>query len=1306
MPKYDQLIVECLSKIDDAGRKILELDSVLQNICKTVQCLGFDFVWLQLKNEEEHIIETRYGVGSRPEWFGLGWSGLAKHTILGEPALWDIQAHIVMHDPPRIEIIAGHDRRFDDYIFKKFKHKDLVRMFGPIILAPEEVNLESLRWDVLKEIYPNVDRPSGDDRRTVLEVCPQGLVAADGQWLQVIGTIEAGFYDSSREISPELALQTATMAGQRAGDLYRASLENVFKTIAQGARNIIGSEAASLHFAWDDTSTELSRFIYEAQDGRHFPSVRRLRSNGLGQRALQERQALWVPNKDLGHDEQYLREFYPQAYKDGMKAEAAIPIFFQGEGEDLYNDDSRDGHSPEKQGLLYVMFEKPHWFTKDEITCLEVLRDRATEAIREATYYTKEHDRARRVTVTNHIVRLLADNPESPFLLEEIAGVTLNLLAADVVSVYEYDAQKKKFLSDRPTIAGRLTEPDLIIEPDPTSLAVDDRSTPALLLKTRENLYEVDATSNPILAAKRDSDQFPKSFVARERVKSAAGLILRGETLVESGEEIFGLMFVNYRRRHRFTYQDRQFAETLASIAAIAIRNRRFKKAIQGVLDEIRDRLLEICAREPEPEAVLRNVLSELHKIVPFDIATYYEHAAISGDDLGDRHPESSSTIRRIRFAFDPQRRGFQWQMRWLSVPKVIEAWIRQPRAIITDVQTFIERQPPETAEYLRKHASTQMAMQESIRSFLYFPLRSGNDIVSGISFGARTPRRFDESHWEKLNAVGLAQVLGFVRRAHRQRSEDFSRRLANLFQSHTAPAQLASDLVREIAEEFRWDYVGIFRAARVLGNFQLVAQHDNSGKLTTDNSFQQPIDRGVLGATLRCGRSIRILDVDTEEGVRFDYIQRGVYRSCMCLPIEVASNIEWILDCESTQQAAFAKPDQDALEDLIRNLQTTLGLWFEMRVSGALLEHTSQGVVLTGANNRIERMNAKALQLFGLLELGTEERQLGSFGADAFSSDVLSRKQAVSNVQLRILGGDKVERRVLGSSALSDEAFNRWIWLFTDSAEREWIANIGYARATVEQVAAQARGPLMLAIALIKRLNSMVAESGTSSAVSEQLLTRILRTLSKADLTYERLVQAMALRQQIGVDRLLEAFETGLSAEKRKALKLIRPTQPVDVRGTPDSLSRSLVDVFGHLYMSRQPNSLIICSTAQNQSHVAIAFEAELTESTSGLQPIDTQGQEDALLKRWLVALIARFSALLGLRQQPVTDTLLQVEAFAAALPKLGQKLGRDQPAIYRARWDLLDEGGDLTETELPNGRHQVEIRLMRAIGSERDSR
>jgi GAF domain-containing protein len=600
MPEYDLLVVESFSKIENASRELLKLDQILEDISRKIQsCLGFDFVAIQLKNKEEQTIETVYGTGSSSEW-----SGLAKHTIQGDQELWDIQAHIVMHNPPRIEIIAGRDRRFDEYIFNKFKHENQVRVFAPIIHAASDVNLETLSWNVLEGLLPNVDGPSRDDRRTVLEIRSEDLVGANGQRWEAIGTIEAGFHDSGRQIPPKLAKRMAIMAAQRAGDLHRASLENVFRTIAQSARSVTEADAASLHFARvdNDTDAELAHYVYEAWEGRRFPSVTSPRSNGLGQQALQKRQVLFVPDKDLGHDDQYLNKFYRRAYEEGMRAEAAIPIFFREEGDGLYGDGSGDARRPEKQGLLYVRFERPHWFTKGEIACLEVLAARATEAIRRATYDAKERDRARRLTNMHHIARSLAEDPASPFLLEEIAGVALNILAADIVSVYEYEEQEDKFLSDRPTIAGRLIEPDLMTAP------LDEMSAPALLLKTRENIYADNAGSNPILSAKRATEQYPNSFIDRERVKSTAALLLRGEVSEQRGypkEEVLGLMFVSYRTYHRFTSEDHKVTETLASTAAIAIRNRRMsfqpadrlEKAIRKGFEAISRRAIERIER-------------------------------------------------------------------------------------------------------------------------------------------------------------------------------------------------------------------------------------------------------------------------------------------------------------------------------------------------------------------------------------------------------------------------------------------------------------------------------------------------------------------------------------------------------------------------------------------------------------------------------------------------------------------------------------------------------------------------------------
>jgi len=297
------------------------------------------------------------------------------------------------------------------------------------------------------------------------------------------------------------------------------------------------------------------------------------------------------------------------------------------------------------------------------------------------------------------------------------------------------------------------------------------------------------------------------------------------------------------------------------------------------LISDTRADLLDVCARQ-EPEAVLRAVLSKLHEIVPFDIATYYEHAVATDDEATGNDPESSSSIRRVRFAFDPQRPDFEWPMRWLSVPKVIDAWSREPRPFIDDMQSFIAQLPPASADYLQQHLSVQAAMREGLQSFFYFPLWEGKDIVSALSFASRTPRRFSRLHWDALDAIGLSQILGLIRASYER---SFRRRVADLFQSHTAPMQLAGDFVREIAEEFGWDYVGVFRVVRVLDHFRVVAQYDSTGKLTIDESYLQPLDQGVLGAVLRRKQPIRISDVDSDEGRRVGYIKLGENKSCLC---------------------------------------------------------------------------------------------------------------------------------------------------------------------------------------------------------------------------------------------------------------------------------------------------------------------------------------------------------------------------------------------------------------------------------------
>jgi GAF domain-containing protein len=567
--------------LESATRELSRRDQILEEIAKDIRVNGFDFVDIQLINKEHKTIETVFSHGLSTEWFAI-----AKHTIQGDPGLWDINASVAMHEPPVIEIIAGHDRRFDRYLFEKFAHCNHVRVFVPIILAPSEVKLESMRWDRLEGLFPNVVYiPSHNDRRTVFQIHKEDWAGARVWHSQVIGTIEAGFYDSSCEISPSLALQTALIAGKWAWNVYRASLDNVFSTIARGAISMIGASAACLYFAEaeNETDTKSVHYVYEASEGRHLGMSPT--SDGLGQLALQMRKPLFMPDPDLGHDERYLREVDRHAYDAGLRAVAAIPIVFSEESDSMYVEAVGEAPKLEKQGLLYVGFDMPHSFTADEITKLEVLASRAVDAIRVATNYTYTRNRARVLANLHQLAQSLADNPASKSTLEEIAGVALNILAADIVLVYEYDERQRRFVEDRPTIAGRS------IEPPVTPVIEDELSVPALLLQTQANIYSADALSNPILAPKQNVGRFAKSFVARERVKSAAAVILKGGSPDENPrEEIFGLIFINYRTAHYFTAEERKLIETIASTAAIAIRHRRIlsqrsdlTRAIEGI---------------------------------------------------------------------------------------------------------------------------------------------------------------------------------------------------------------------------------------------------------------------------------------------------------------------------------------------------------------------------------------------------------------------------------------------------------------------------------------------------------------------------------------------------------------------------------------------------------------------------------------------------------------------------------------------------------------------------------------------------
>ncbi|OQW90806.1 MAG: hypothetical protein BWK78_06155 [Thiotrichaceae bacterium IS1] len=385
---------------------------------------------------------------------------------------------------------------------------------------------------------------------------------------EIIGTLEAGYYipnasfqQLKSEINYEQAIGLFRFAARQALAIRKKLLSYALEKVAKGAKQILKADSADLHFLFDDRRGIEGSYVYQVCTGRdcrrflksHLPRYQS--PDSLGQRAIRDRKPKFVPDPVEGHDELALEKFNEPAFNDGFRATVAFPLFVG-----------------DKHGVLYVHFRKTHWFNDDEIGWVENFANNATTAIRHAINYKQIRDSADTLINLHSVVQSLANQPEADDLLRHIAGNTINILGADVVTVYEYSEVKSDFVpqkgdSDYPVKVGRLFFEEVKIT------YLDDHCGPKELVKWgKDNIYHTSNTRedqvmcNKERKPRKDGNEF---FVIREQFKSSLGILLK------VGQEIVGAMFVHYRRPYSFPKEDRKGVEIMASAAAIAIKNRR-----------------------------------------------------------------------------------------------------------------------------------------------------------------------------------------------------------------------------------------------------------------------------------------------------------------------------------------------------------------------------------------------------------------------------------------------------------------------------------------------------------------------------------------------------------------------------------------------------------------------------------------------------------------------------------------------------------------------------------------------------------
>ncbi len=666
-----QKFLDVEHEIEKATSQLFELKATLRNICNQVQSFqNFDFVSISLVSIEQKIIESLVGTGVVEKWIDI-----AKHYLEEDKALRDIQADV--YYTRNTEIISGYDKRFDSWIYERFNHENYIRVFTPILLIRDRDGILVENWQEQCDWQIESDRQEKNGQCISLKiVLPENLIISD-----VIGVIEAGYEKLETPITVEQATQLAKFIGQYNLKIYCTRLSNVLEVIAKSAVKIMQADCATLHFLY---SEEQEKYIYQVCAGNigHLYLEEKdfsPRQDGLGNLALNDGKPKWitrVPN--IQNSEQLT--FNPNCLQEGTRSYVAFPLKI----------------NREKYGVLYLHYQRDYDF-RNEIKLGVFYAERAVNIIANAFRYKSERDRANQLNTLHSVAQSIVNPPENADLLRYIAWNILNVLAADVITIYEYIWAEQKFVQP-PYIAGQLQAEDRMY------YDVPNHSVPFQMIDKDEDVYLYSLNENSIF---KDS-----KFSKREKIRSVACIKLKVSDIR------VGIMFINYRRYHYFSPEEKQLIKTLAFSSALAIKNNRSLAAWLATSNDLERQIITTLDRNK----LLKLIVERAVKITNADVGDILLLDKIDKKvSVATSHPDNL-----------PYNRNYEH----LDIGQGITGWVAKNR------KSRIVNNVDEDEDYKRFY------LEPIMNSELCVPIiYSDNTIIGVLNVESRNVNNFSNKH-------------------------------------------------------------------------------------------------------------------------------------------------------------------------------------------------------------------------------------------------------------------------------------------------------------------------------------------------------------------------------------------------------------------------------------------------------------------------------------------------------------------------------------------------------------------------------
>jgi GAF domain-containing protein/anti-sigma regulatory factor (Ser/Thr protein kinase) len=545
-------------------------------------------------------------------------------------------------------------------------------------------------------------------------------------------------------------------------------------------------------------------------------------------------------------------------------------------------------------GVLSIQHPEADAYTEEDQFILELLANYVALALHNTRLY-------KNLSLLQETGQILTQQFESVNTPQAIVDSIKEATKADVVILYRYNATERRFVL--PAVhAGILLDPVF----SPASYPPYPGSVSLLMLEQGEAIFAKESETLYSRLIKDDSIIRQGRFSQREQISSAAAIPLR------VGENIVGVLFLNFRQPQRFDATQQVLFEGLAHYAAIAIKNAQTFEHLSErrihELETLRNIDSKLNATNPDLDGVLNTILRLAEEQVPA------EHASIL-----------LLNEQRQVFTFaatSGPRKHIRMQHQFVELEQTgIIRWVMDHKeaALVNNVQ----RDLPWRAIYLKTISDTI--------SELDVPLLDEGKAIGIFNFESPYENAFKQEDVQFLDTLAGQAVLAIKKAQAYEREKHFAERFRLLYEAgqelgkitEVAQLETAYQTIVRLAQELSQSPVVIRRYNEEKGVLEVAHA---SGFRHSPPSRVIELDEGYNGKVAREHRTIVIEDVDTCPADEYPLRPADpTMHSLLITPIKFKHRYYGNLELTHEVVAHFHDKDPEFFEGLAQQLASTL---------------------------------------------------------------------------------------------------------------------------------------------------------------------------------------------------------------------------------------------------------------------------------------------------------------------------------------------------------------------------------------------